>query len=130
MLKALKWVVQVWGYNIKDATIANCFHKSAIRQTVYTQQTYEITDSKADVLYSQAVSDLQGNIDNLQRAQIVREAMDISGFVDPAEERAEIDVGDLDQDVLNEFIQGPTYESDEEIEDQPIVKAEEALKAA
>jgi hypothetical protein len=82
------------------------------------------------MLYSQAVSDLEGNIDNLQRAQIVKEAIDINRFMNPAKECAEIDVGDLDQDVLNEFIQGPAYESDEEIEDQLIVKAEEALKAA
>ena len=50
--------------------------------------------------------------------------------MDLAKERAEIDVSDLDQDVLNEFIQGPTFESNKEIEDQLIVKAEEALKAA
>jgi hypothetical protein len=130
VLKALKWAVQVWGHDIKDATIANCFYKSTIQQTVYTQQTYETTDSEADVLYSQAVSDLQGNIDNLQRAQIVKEAIDINRFINPVEESAEIDVSDLDQNILNEFIQGPAYKSDEETEDQPIVKAEEALKAA
>jgi len=56
--------------------------------------------------------------------------MDISRFMDPAEESAEIDASDLDQDVLNEFTQGPTYESDEEIEEQPILKAEQALQAA
>jgi hypothetical protein len=48
------------------------------------------------VLYSQAVSDLQGNIDNLQRAQIVKEAIDINRFINPAEESAEIEVSDLD----------------------------------
>ena len=50
--------------------------------------------------------------------------------MNPAEESAEIDVGDLDQDVLNEFTQGPTFELDEEVEDLPIVKVEQALKAA
>jgi hypothetical protein len=75
------------------------------------------TDSKADMLYSQAVSDLQGNIDNLQRAQIMKEAIDINRFMNLAKECAKIDVSDLDQDVLNEFIQGPAYESDKEIKD-------------
>ena len=77
-----------------------------------------------------AISDLQSNIDNLQRAQIVKEAIDINRFINPVEESAEIDVSDLDQDILNEFIQGPAYKSDKETEDQLIVKAEEALKAA
>jgi hypothetical protein len=53
-------------------------------------------DSEADMLYSQAVSDLQGYIDNLKRAQIVKEAIDINGFINLVEESAEIDVSDLD----------------------------------
>lgn len=69
-------------------------------------------------------------MDSLQQAQIVKEAIDLPRFMNPIEESAEIDVGDLDQDVLNEFTQGPTFESDEEVEDLPIVKAEQALKAA
>ena len=60
----------------------------------------------------------------------MKEAIDINGFINLVEESAEIDVSDLDQDVLNKFIQGPAYKLDEEMEDQPIVKAEEALKAA
>ena len=69
-------------------------------------------------------------MDSLQQAHIVKEAMDLTKFMNPAEESAEVDVGNLDQDVLNEFIQGPAFESDEEVEDLPIVKIEQALKAA
>jgi hypothetical protein len=47
----------------------------------------------------------------------VKEAIDINKFINPAKECAKIDVSNLDQDVLNEFIQGPAYESDKEIED-------------
>jgi len=70
VLKALKWVVQVWHHDIKDSTITNCFHKSTIQQTAFTQQTYNAidSDSEACMLYNQAISDLQGNIDSLQRA--------------------------------------------------------------
>ena len=46
------------------------------------------------------------------------------------EKCAEVEVGDLDQDVLNEFTYSPDFESDEEVEEQPIVKAHEALEAA
>jgi hypothetical protein len=50
--------------------------------------------------------------------------------MNPIEECAEVDVGDLDQDVLNEFTQGHKFESDEEVEEQPIIKAQQALEAA
>jgi len=130
VLKALKWVVQAWHDDIKDTTILNCFHKSTIQQTVFTQQTFETTDFEASVLYSQAVSDLQGNIDSLQQVQIVKDALDVNMFMNPIEENAEIDIGDLDQDILNQFTQGPEFESDEEVEDQPVIKAEQALAAA
>jgi hypothetical protein len=96
VLKALKWVVQAWHDDIKDTTILNCFHKSTIQQTVFTQQTFETTDFEANVLYSQAVSDLQGNIDSLQQVQIVKDAIDVNMFMNPIEENAEIDVGNLD----------------------------------
>jgi hypothetical protein len=56
--------------------------------------------------------------------------MDINKFMNPIEECAEVDVGDLDQDVLNEFTHGPDFESDKEVEEQPIVKAGQALEAA
>ena len=73
---------------------------------------------------------MQGNIDSLQQAQIVKDAIDVDMFMNPIEENAEIDVGDLDQDILNQFTQGPEFESDEEVEDQPVIKAEQALAAA
>jgi CRISPR/Cas system-associated protein Cas7 (RAMP superfamily) len=130
VLKALKWVVQAWHDDIKNTTILNCFHKSTIQQTVFTQQTFETTDFEASVLYSQAVSDLQGNINSLQQVQVVKDAIDVDMFMNPIEENAEIDVGDLDQDILNQFTQGPKFESDEEVEDQPVIKAEQALAAA
>jgi hypothetical protein len=47
----------------------------------------------------------------------MKEAIDINRFMNPAKECAEINVSDLDQDVLNKFIQGPAYESDKEIKD-------------
>jgi hypothetical protein len=56
--------------------------------------------------------------------------MDIQKFINPAEECAEIEAEDLDQDVLNEFTHSPEFRSDEEVEEQPIIKAHEALEAA
>jgi hypothetical protein len=73
---------------------------------------------------------LQANVDSLQQAHIVKEAMDLTKFMNPAKESAKVDVGDLDQDVLNKFTQGPAFELDEEVKDLLIVKVEQALKAA
>ena len=69
-------------------------------------------------------------MDSLQQAHIVKEAMDLTKFMNPAKESAEVDVSDLDQDVLNEFTQGPAFELDKEVEDLLIVKVKQALKAA
>jgi hypothetical protein len=130
VFKAIKWIVQVWLHDLKNTTILNCFHKSTVQQTVFTQQTFDDVDSGANILYINAVATLQANIDDLQQAQIVQQAMDITTFINPIEECAEVDVGDLDQDVLNEFTHGADFESDEEVEEQPIVKIHEALEAA
>jgi hypothetical protein len=126
----VKWAVQAWHNNIKDATILNCFHKLTVQQTVFTQQTFDNVNSGANILYNEAVTDLQTNIDGLQRAQIVQQPMDINRFVNPIEESTEVQATDIDQDVLNEFTHGPDFESDEEVEEQPIIKASEALEAA
>jgi len=50
---------------------------------------------EASVLYSQAVSDLQGNIDSLQQVQIVKDAIDVDMFMNPIKENAKINVGDF-----------------------------------
>jgi hypothetical protein len=62
---------------MKDKTIENCFHKPTVQQIVFTQQTFNDIDSTANLLYNEAVTDLQANIDSLQRAKIVEQAMDI-----------------------------------------------------
>ena len=74
VLKAVKQAVQAWHNDIKDATILNCFHKSTVQQTVFTQQTFDNVNSRANILYNKAVTDLQANIDSLQRAQIVQDS--------------------------------------------------------
>ena len=51
-------------------------------------------------------------------------------FINLIKENAEIDVSNLDQDILNQFTQGPEFESNKEVEDQLVIKAEEALAAA
>jgi hypothetical protein len=117
VLKVVKWAVQVWHHDMKDATILNCFHKSTVQQTVFTQQTFDDVDTGANILYNEAVTDLQANIDSLQRAQIVQQAMDVNKFMNPIEESTKVKVSDLDQDVLNEFTHGPDFESDEEVEE-------------
>ena len=73
---------------------------------------------------------MQSNINSLQQVQIVKDAIDVDMFMNPIKENSEIDVGNLDQDILNQFTQGPKLESDEEIEDQPVIKAKQALAAA
>jgi hypothetical protein len=115
---------------MKNTTIENCFHKSTVQQVVFIQQTFDEINSDANASYYEAITDLQANIDSLQKAHIVEQPIDINKFMNPIEECAEVDVGDLDQDVLNEFTHGPDFESDEEVEEQPIVKARQALEAA
>jgi hypothetical protein len=56
--------------------------------------------------------------------------MDINRFVNPIKESTKVQATDIDQDVLNKFTHGPDFESDEEVKEQPIVKASEALEAA
>ena len=56
--------------------------------------------------------------------------MNVNTFMNTIKECAEVEVGNLDQDVLNEFTYGPNFKLDEEMEEQLIVKAYKALKAA
>jgi hypothetical protein len=115
---------------MKNTTIKNCFHKSTVQQVVFTQQTFNKLNFNANSSYYEAITNLQANIDSLQKACIVEQAMDIYKFMNPIKECAKVDVRDLDQDVLNKFTHSPDFESDEEVEEQPIVKAGQALEAA
>lgn len=115
---------------MKDATILNCFHKSTVQQTVFTQQNFDNVNSKANILYNKAVTDLQANIDSLQKAQIVQQLININRFVNLIKESTKVQDTYINQDVLNEFTHGPDFESDKEVEEQPIVKTYEALEAA
>ena len=81
---------------MKNTTILNCFYKSTVHQTVFTQQTFDNVDSGANILYTNAVATLQANINDLQQAQIVQQAMDITTFINPIEEYAEVDISNLD----------------------------------
>ena|ERR1700730_15547046 len=87
-------------------------------------------NSGANILYNKAVANLQANIDSLQKAQIVKQAIDINRFINLIKESAEVEVSNLDQNVLNKFTYSPDFESDKEVEEQPIVKAYKALEAA
>jgi hypothetical protein len=69
-------------------------------------------------------------VDSLQQAHIVQVAMNLTKFINPAKESAEINVSNLDQDVFNKFTQGPAFELDKEVKDLLIVKVKQALKAA
>jgi hypothetical protein len=81
---------------MKDTIILNCFYKSIVQQMVFTQQTFDDVDSTATIQYNEAIIDLQANIDSLQRACIVIEAMDVNTFINPIKECAKVEVGDLD----------------------------------
>ena len=94
-------MVQAWHQDMKNTTIENCFHKSTVQQVAFTQQTFNRLNSDANSSYNEAITDLQANIDSLQKAHIVEQAIDVNKFINPIEECAEVDVGDLDQDVLN-----------------------------
>ena len=48
------------------------------------------------MLYSQAISNLQGNINSLQQVQIVKNTINVNIFINLIKENAKIDVSNLD----------------------------------
>ena len=48
------------------------------------------------MLYSQAVSNLQSNINSLQQVQIVKDAIDVNMFINLIKKNAKINVSNLD----------------------------------
>ena len=119
ILKAIRWGVQSWEYNVSSRTIQNCFQKALHSQTPYQESVDPVI-----------MNDIQASFSQLQITTPASDLMDIKSFLDPVDETVQDSLDDIDGQVLAQFMPEEVEEdSEEELEVLPKVSAEEAIAA-
>lgn len=128
ILKAVRWGIKAWNFDISQETITNCFQKGLSIGT----------EALEDQSQQQPLAEIYQDIQRMQELSIIQEAMDIQNFLNPPEETITDSFESIDEQVLAS-IQGPSSEEIEdedrgqEIEVQPLItlsQAREGLQMA
>jgi hypothetical protein len=91
ILKAVRWGIQSWELDITPETITECFDRV-------------LTGSSSRVEYSQSVEvEIRRQLCQLQDALVIRQAMDLSDFVNPVEKAVEDRPEDIDRQIIAPF---------------------------
>ncbi|KAJ5721893.1 ARS-binding protein 1 [Penicillium malachiteum] len=117
ILKAIRWAIKAWEFDINALVITNCFRKG-------------LYDSKDQVDTPLVHQDISRDIERLP----IRDVMDISQFLNPVDEEV-IDSHDTIEELILSQFQGPKTQDIEEedtgqeIEMQPPITLPVALSA-
>jgi DDE superfamily endonuclease/Tc5 transposase DNA-binding domain/Fission yeast centromere protein N-terminal domain len=118
ILMAIRWSITAWTVDIEDNTIANCFKMTLELETDATIDTFNLH------------REISTSLQNMKLRNWVHDIMDISQFLDSANEKVTDDVIDIDSLVLSQFISSEDADEDEGelIQDIPRVSTSEALQ--
>jgi hypothetical protein len=118
---ALRWLIRSWNQDVTNTTIFNCFRKSSILLRPQQLPTHPIP----------VVTDLYNRV---QQAGQIHDAMDISNFLNPAEESIQdiderLDEDETLQEVMAQYLQTPEAQDDDSSDELPVPTTQAALKA-
>ncbi|PQM43556.1 hypothetical protein VC83_09683 [Pseudogymnoascus destructans] len=118
---ALRWIIRAWYHDVTNTTIYNCFRKSTIVAHPLQLPTEPLPS--LNTLYSQ-----------VNNAGHIRDAMDLSNFLNPADESLQEGEyngsnDDILQEVLAQYIQEDTQDEEEEQPEQPVYSMQAAQQA-
>ncbi|KAF1984698.1 DDE-domain-containing protein, partial [Aulographum hederae CBS 113979] len=117
---AIRWASQAWNFNITNTTIYRCFRHAKI---LPSQQPISLP--------AEPLPDLQLVYQQVQRASNIRDAMDLSNFLNPSDENVEPSVEpttlDVDQ-IIASHVEHMDDSDDDEV-DIPIPTSQEAAQA-
>lgn len=75
ILKAIRWGIRAWEFDLSDQTILNCFRKALYAESAPEDQAQA------------SFAEIYNNVQRLQSINATREAMDIKQFLNPDDER-------------------------------------------
>ena len=120
VLKAIRWGLQSWEFDISGRTIQNCFKKALDSQSFY-----------AEPVDSTVMDEIQNSFSLLKISTPIQDVMDINTFLNPVEEIIQDTPEDIDSQILAQY--GPELEDDiqeeEELEVLPKISLDEAIAA-
>lgn len=120
VLKAIRWGIQSWEFDLSGRTIQNCFKKALDSQPSY-QEPVDHT----------VMAEIQNALTLLRVSTPIQDQMDIKTFLNPAEETVQDTSSDIDSQILAQY--GPELDhdsdSESELEVLPQVPLDEAVDA-
>jgi hypothetical protein len=115
VLRALRWGIQAWRFDITAQTITNCFNKALINKG----DDYQIQQQLADEL----------NTDFALLRPLLLDPMSIENFLNPADEVVQDGIETIDNIVLSQFPGEIDDDDDEIIHETPVVQINDAIHA-
>jgi hypothetical protein len=118
VLRAIRWGIQSWEFDLSGQVIQNCFRKALDSQPSYQEPVDPAV-----------LDDIQKAFSLLKVSTPIQDLMDIDTFLNPAEEAVQDTPDDIDSQVLAQY--GPELDDDSEgeLEILPQIPLEEALEA-
>ncbi|EPX73104.1 ARS-binding protein [Schizosaccharomyces octosporus yFS286] len=118
ILQAVRWMVDIWDYQIEPATIAGYFRRSGVLGPLLEAEPEPSETSRI-------VSQLQQTVSRFDP----QKSADIENFIDPPEELRENRDGQLVNQIAAQFLPDRDYETDEDEIIEPAVSLKDASKA-
>ncbi|EPY50412.1 hypothetical protein SPOG_05200 [Schizosaccharomyces cryophilus OY26] len=118
ILQAVRWMVDIWEYQIEPATIAGYFRRSGVLGPLLEAEPEPSETSRI-------VSQLQQTVSRFDS----QKTADIENFIDPPEELNQDQDGLLVNQVAAHFLPDRDFETDEDEIIEPYVSLKDASKA-
>ncbi|WBW74308.1 ARS-binding protein [Schizosaccharomyces osmophilus] len=118
ILQAVRWMVDIWDYQIEPATIAGYFRRSGVLGPLLEAEPEPFETSRI-------VSQLQQTVSRFDP----QKTADIENFIDPPEELSQDRNGQLVSQIAAQFLPDRDFETDEDEIIEPSVSLKDASKA-
>ena len=143
ILQAIRWSITAWEYDVKPATIVNCWIKSLVFSANYgpttqlqakkmgwtTEKGWSKAVDQETEDYNQLVKEMSTTLQQLKKNDRIQDVISIERCLNPAEEIIEDDDDDILDTIVDAYAEGQIEESDEDEIVKPTVKYSEAIQA-
>ena len=118
ILRAVRWGIQSWEFELSGQVIQNCFQKALDSQPSYQEPVNPAV-----------LDDIQNAFSLLKLSTPIQDLIDIDTFLNPAEEAIQDTHEDIKSQILAQY--GPELDDDseEELEILPQISLDQALEA-
>lgn len=119
ILKAIRWGLRSWRYDVSTKTIENCFKKA-----LNNEKSYE------EPIDSTVMDYIQNVFSQIQVSSSIQDLMDIESFLNPMDETIQDNPDDIDDQILMQYTPAePDEEENESIEPPAKISIDQAIAA-